>query len=306
MTHEQRIGFIGLGYMGHGMARNLRLRGFPLTVLAHRRRDAIDDLIALGASEARSAGELASLSEVVILCVTGAVQVDALVRGQNGIVTGASKGLIVVDCTTSEPSTLLKLAADHPDMTFVDSPLGRSPEEAWAGRLSVMVGCDDQKTLETIRPVLSAFADTIQYVGRLGNGHRLKLVNNLVSLGYAALYSEALVMARKAGLSTEAFDELLCSSRMHCAFYETFMGWLRAGDANTHRFALGTGLHTVSDIDGYEQSLGLKGVMAAAMRKMYMDAIENGLAGSMLPELPHSVGMSNGVEIAPTDKDMDE
>lgn len=302
MAQQIRIGFIGLGYMGHGMARNIRLRGFPIMVQAHRRRDAVDDLIALGASEARSAAELARFSDVVILCVTGAEQVDALVRGRNGLASGASSGLIVVDCTTSEPSTLLKLARDYPGITFVDSPLGRSPKEAWEGRLSVMVGCDDQETFERITPVLSAFADAIQYVGPLGNGHRLKLVNNLVSLGYAALYSEALVMARKAGLTIEAVDELLRSSRMHCAFYETFMGWARSGDANTHRFSLGTALHTVSDIDSFEQSLGLNRVMASAMRKVYADAVKNGLAVAMLPELPRSAGMSNGVEITPANE----
>ncbi|HYW76783.1 MAG TPA: NAD(P)-dependent oxidoreductase [Gammaproteobacteria bacterium] len=303
MAHQLRIGFIGLGYMGHGMARNIRLRGFPVTVQAHRRRDAVDDLVALGATEARSAAQVARLSDVVVLCVTGADQVDALVRGRNGLASGAAADLIIVDCTTSEPSTLLNLSKDYPAITFVDSPLGRSPKEAWEGKLSVMVGCDDQEAFERIRPVLSAFADAIQYVGQLGNGHRLKLVNNLVSLGYAALYSEAIVMARKAGLTIDAVDELLSSSRMHCAFYETFMGWARSGDANSHRFALGTALHTVSDIDGFEQSLGLNGVMASAMGKIYEAAVEDGLASSMLPELPRSVGMSNGVEITPANEE---
>lgn len=302
MADRPRIGFIGLGYMGHGMARNIRLQGFPLTVMAHRKREAVDDLVQLGASEVASPAELARRSDVVLLCVTGAEQMEALVNGDDGLASGAEDGLVVIDCTTSEPSTLMKLAADHPRITFIDAPLGRSPKEAWEGRLSVMVGCDGPATFERVRPVLSAFADTIQHVGILGNGHRLKLVNNLISLGYAALYSEALVMARKAGLTTQAFDDLVKSSRMHCAFYETFMGWARSGDPNTHRFALDTALHTISDVSGFEQSLGLHGTMAAAAHAIYENAVGTGDGTSMLPELPRSVGARDGVDVAPDEK----
>jgi len=301
MADQPRIGFIGLGYMGRGMARNIRLNGFHLTVMAHRKRRAVDDLVTLGASEAGSPADLARQSDIVVLCVTGAEQVDSLVRGDNGLASLLRPGSIVIDCTTSQPSTLTKLAADYPDITFVDAPLGRSPKEAWEGRLSVTVGCNDTETFDSIRPVLSAFADTIQHVGRLGDGHRLKLVNNLISLGYAALYSETLVLARKAGLSTRVFDDLVCSSRMHCAFYETFMGWARAGDANSHPFALDTALHTVSDIAEFERSLGLRGRLAATVRGIYQDAVDGGFASSMLPELPCSVAMSNGVDIDPAE-----
>jgi 3-hydroxyisobutyrate dehydrogenase-like beta-hydroxyacid dehydrogenase len=220
MTERLRVGFIGLGYMGHGMARSILARDFPLTVMAHRNREALDDLVRRGAREAATPAEVARDSDVVVLCVPGAAEVDALLRGGNGIAAGAKPELIVIDCTTSEPSTLICLASDFPGVAFVDAPLGRSPREAWEGKLSVMVGADPP-TLERIRPVLEAFADLIQHVGALGNGHRLKLVNNLISLGYAALYSEAWVLARKSGISTEAFDQLVRSSRMHCPFYET-------------------------------------------------------------------------------------
>lgn len=296
MKDNPRIGFIGLGYMGHGMAYNIRARGFPLTVMAHRKREAVEDLVGKGALEVGSPADVARQSDIVILCVTGAREVDQLVRGEQGLATQAAPGLTIVDCTTSEPSTLLKLAGDFQGISFADAPLGRSPREAWEGKLSVMVGCD-QETFKRVEPMLAAFADSIQYVGTLGNGHRLKLVNNLISLGYAAIYSEALVMARGAGLSTEAFDNLVRSSRMHCSFYETFMGWARAGDPNTHRFALDTALHTITDVSAFQQSLGLHGTVAAAVRRIYQEAIVAGYGASMLPELPRSVAASNRIDI---------
>jgi 3-hydroxyisobutyrate dehydrogenase-like beta-hydroxyacid dehydrogenase len=300
MTERPRVGFIGLGYMGHGMARNILAHGFPLCVMAHRKREAVDDLVGQGAREVASPAEMASQTDIVVLCVTGAEQVDALVRGDAGLASAAEPGFTVVDCTTSEPTVLTRLAADFAEQSivFVDAPLGRSPREAWEGRLSVMVGCDES-TFDRIRPVLAAFADTIQHVGGLGDGHRLKLVNNLISLGFAALYSEALVMARKAGLSTEAFDQLVRSSRMHCAFYDTFMGWALSGDAGAHRFALDSALHTISDVTKLGRAVTVSGKLAAAVQDIYSDAVVRGYGQSMLPELPRAVAEANGFDLHP-------
>jgi 3-hydroxyisobutyrate dehydrogenase-like beta-hydroxyacid dehydrogenase len=300
MTEKLRVGFIGLGYMGHGMARNILARGFPLCVMAHRKRDAVDDLTGRGASEVATPAELASRSDVAILCVPGAEQVDELVRGDDGLASAAEEGLVIVDCTTSEPTILTRLAADYAErgIAFVDSPLGRSPKEAWEGRLSVMVGGDEQ-TLERIRPVLEAFADSVQHVGALGDGHRLKLVNNLISLGFAALYSEALVLARKAGLSTEAFDQLVRSSRMHCAFYDTFIGWALDGNADAHRFAIDTALHTISDVAKMSRAVEAQGKLAGMAEQIYRDAVAMGYGSSMLPELPRAVARAADLELRP-------
>jgi 3-hydroxyisobutyrate dehydrogenase-like beta-hydroxyacid dehydrogenase len=295
-----RVGFIGLGFMGHGMAANILKHGFPLTVMAHRKREAVEDLAAKGAVEVRSPAEVARHCAVILLCVTGAPEVERIVSGPDGI-AAARRSLIVVDCTTSNPATLLQLAKKYPHLTFVDAPLGRSPKEAWAGTLSVMVGAEPA-VLEVIRPVLAAFASTIQHVGGLGDGHRLKLVNNLVSMGFAALYAEALVLANKVGLGTAAFDGLIRSSRMHCAFYDSFMGWALDGDKDAHPFALGTADHTVADVDALVREAGMKAPLAAALRETYQAAIAAGYGNAMLPELPRFVAAANGLDLKPVRK----
>jgi 3-hydroxyisobutyrate dehydrogenase-like beta-hydroxyacid dehydrogenase len=300
MTNAPRIGFIGLGFMGHGMAANILKRGFPLSVMAHRKREAVEDLVRRGAKEVASSAEMAGESDIVILCVTGAKEVEEVVSGRAGLRAGARSGLIVIDCTTSDPQTLLRLAKESPEMTFVDAPLGRSPREAWEGALSAMVGCD-APTLERIRPVLCAFATTIQHAGALGDGHRLKLVNNFVSLGYASLYAEALGLALKAGLTVEAFDGLIRSSRMHCAFYDTFIGWAKDGDKDSHPFALRTALSTVADILSFSDAIGFKGELAAAVRNVYAQAVALGDGDAMLPELPRAIFKANAVDFAPPD-----
>jgi 3-hydroxyisobutyrate dehydrogenase-like beta-hydroxyacid dehydrogenase len=300
MTETPRVGFIGLGYMGHGMAVNILRHGFQLRVMAHRNRKAVSDLVSRGASEVDTARAMAAICDIVILCVPGAIEVEAIISGVHGLASGAHPGLTVVDCTTSEPSTLLRLAAQYAPrgLLFVDAPLGRSPREAWKGALSTMVGCDETM-LERIRPVLASFATTIQHAGVLGDGHRLKLVNNFISLGYAALYSEALALALKAGMTTASFDELVRSSRMHCAFYDTFIGWVLLGDRNSHPFALDTALRTMSDVAAFSKSLHLNGHMATCVRDVFAAAVVDGFGAAMLPELPRAVAKANNIEITP-------
>ena len=106
----QRIGFIGAsGMMGHGMAKNLLAKGHPLALTVHRNAERVADLLAAGATQAASAKALAAGSDIVFLCVTGSPQVEAAVLGSDGLLAGAAKGLMIVDCSTSEPDSTATL-----------------------------------------------------------------------------------------------------------------------------------------------------------------------------------------------------
>ena len=158
MTTKQRIGLVGAGLMGHGIAKNLVEKGFPLVVRAHRNRAPIDDLVRRGAREVASNADLARGADIVVLCVTGAPQVEEIVFGTDGILSAARAGLIVVDTSTCEPSmtTRTREALAKREVRFVDAPLARTPVEAEQGRLNTMVGADDA-TFAELRPVLAAY-----------------------------------------------------------------------------------------------------------------------------------------------------
>src|ERR1041384_1773233 len=139
-----RVGFIGVGLMGHGMAKCLIEKGHALTVMGHRNRAPLDDLVERGAKEARSAAQVARQSDIVFLCVTGSTQGGGLGRGVDGIAAGARNGLIVVDCSTSDPNSTIALATELKALgvSYADAPLGGTPAQAQEGKLSAMVGCD--------------------------------------------------------------------------------------------------------------------------------------------------------------------
>lgn len=163
---KPRIGFVGVGLMGHGIAKNLVAKGYPVALRVHRNRTKAEDLLAAGATEAGTHAELARNADIVILCVTGAPQVEEVVLGADGIAGATRQGLVVVDTSTSEPATTTRmrnLLAEE-GVRFVDAPLARTPVEAEQGRLNIMVGADDA-TFEELKPVFGAFCENIVHAG---------------------------------------------------------------------------------------------------------------------------------------------
>jgi 3-hydroxyisobutyrate dehydrogenase-like beta-hydroxyacid dehydrogenase len=296
---KERIGFIGVGLMGHGMAKNIVEKGFPLTVLAHRKREAVDDLKARGAREAASPRQVADESDVVVLCVTGSPQVEAIVQGSDGL-SSAGKPLMIIDCSTSEPASTRRMAAElaPKGITLIDAPLSRTPKDAWEGTLDVMAG-GDPAAVARARPILDAFAGRVIPTGPVGTGHTMKLLNNFVSMGYAALYSEALMVGAKAGLSPAVFDAVIRNGRMDCPFYRTFFQYVIERDRNAHRFTLANALKDVSYLASFAQALGVANPLGAAVRNSFAQGVATGHGEDYVPMLSDLVAEWNGTSLAP-------
>lgn len=298
----ERVGFVGLGLMGHGMAKNLVEKGFPLTVRAHRNRKPVDDLVSRGAVEAASLADLARASDVVVLCVTGSPQVEAVVRGKDGLAAHLAPGSVVIDCSTSDPVSTAALAADLAErgVAMVDAPLSRTPKEAWEGALDTMVGADPA-VFDRIRPVLAAFAAKIVHIGGPGDGHRMKLLNNFVSLGYAAIYAEALVLAAKVGIAPETFDSVIRGGRMDCGFYQTFMGHTIESNRAAHRFTLTNALKDLGYLESMADAARLANPVGNAVKNSFALAVAGGAAGpeDYVPHLPDHIARLNGAALRP-------
>eukprot|EP01034_Spumella_vulgaris_P017868 gene17868-22803_t len=138
----KRVGLIGVGLMGHGIGKNILAKGYPLTVMAHTNRAPVDDLVAKGAHERNNPLAVAKESDLVILCVTGTPQVEHLIYGEYGLLGAVRDGLVIADCSTAEPDSTKKIAADVAAKGghFVDTPMTRTPKEAAAGKLGLMTG----------------------------------------------------------------------------------------------------------------------------------------------------------------------
>jgi 3-hydroxyisobutyrate dehydrogenase-like beta-hydroxyacid dehydrogenase len=298
VAQKERIGFIGIGLMGHGMAKNIAAKDYPLTVMGHRNRAPVEDLVARGAREAKTAREVAESSDIVVLCVTGSAQVEALAFGTDGLIAGAHDGLIVVDCSTSEPASTKRIAAAFAKagIGFADAPMGGTPANTAAGTATCMVGADES-VFRRIEPVLLAFASKATHLGPVGDGHTMKLINNFLSMGYAALYSEALALAQKTGIEPARFDRVIRGSRMDCGFYQTFMTYVLERDPKAHPFTLVNGLKDTTYVEKLAQSVGLANPIGNAVKNSFALAVGTGRGDLYVPMLSDVVAELNGASL---------
>ncbi len=290
------IGFIGVGLMGHGMAKNLLTKGHPLVIMGHRKREPVEHLKSLGAREAATAREVAQACDIVHLCVTGSPQVEALVRGPDGLLAGAKPGAVIIDCSTSNPVSTLALAAEAQALGvhFVDAPLSRTPKEAEAGTLDTMVGAAPE-VFARIEPVLRCWAGQVVHLGPVSLGHKMKLINNFVAMGYAALYSEAMAIARKAGLSIEQFHAVIGSGRMRSPFYDTFMQWSLNHDENAHRFTISNAHKDMRYLASMAGELGAVNPIQADVKNLFAAMEAAGQGERFVPMLADFVAGINAL-----------
>lgn len=297
-TEPQKIGFIGLGLMGHGMAKNLVTKGFSLSVLPHKSRAPVESLTKLGAREAKSGAELARECDIVFICVTGSPQVEEAIYRQDGILEGARKGLIVIDCSTSEPASTAKIGADlaAKGVTLVDAPLARTPKEAEEGRLNVMVGASDA-IFRTIEKALKAVAENIFHVGELGAGHKMKLINNFLAMGQAALIAEALAAAAKAGVDLEKFCKLVGAGAVNSGIFQMVAVQATLGKVDGLQFQLANGRKDLRYYTHMTEALPVTSYLAEAVHQTFIQADNLGFGAKFVPSLIEAQEKVNGVKI---------
>jgi 3-hydroxyisobutyrate dehydrogenase-like beta-hydroxyacid dehydrogenase len=298
---KPRIGFVGVGLMGHGIARNLLAKGHPLALRLHRNRKAADDLFAMGATEAGSYAAMAREADIVFLCVTGAPQVEAVVLGDDGLARGAHPGLVVVDTSTSEPATTTRMRDTLAPLgvRFVDAPLARTPVEAEAGRLNIMVGADDA-TFAELEPVLRAFCENVVHAGPPGHGHILKLLNNFIAQAICTATAEACAAAAKSGLSLAKLHQVVSAGAVNSGLFQMIVGRiLESGDLTGLKFTLSNAAKDLRYYTHFTESMMLPSIVGEAVHQSLVVANALGLGEKYVPSLVEAQEQLGGVSIVP-------
>jgi 3-hydroxyisobutyrate dehydrogenase-like beta-hydroxyacid dehydrogenase len=292
-----KIGFIGAsGLMGHGMAKNLLAKGHGLAITVHRNRERVADLLAAGATEMPSPAALAAASDVVFICVTGSPQVEASVEA---MLAGAKKGLMVVDCSTSEPESTARLrerCAGH-GVTFVDAPLSRTPVEAEAGRLNVMVGADTS-VFECLEPILKGFAENVFHVGGPGAGHTIKLLNNFIAQAICNATAEAFAVGQRAGVDLKQLVSLISAGPVNCGLFQAMAKTLD-GQMDGLKFELDLARKDVRYYTHLAESLAIPSVMGEAVHQSLSIASALGHGRKYVPSLVEAQEQLSGAKLVP-------
>ncbi len=283
---DRKIGLIGVGMMGHGIALNIAKHGHALTVLEHPGNQPLDQLVAMGVQTSGSVAALAASVDVLLLCVTGSPEVEAVLLGEAGALPALRPGTVVIDCSTAIPASTERLArlVGEAGGRFMDAAMTRTPVEAAAGRLNLLVGADDALFAQC-RPLLACFAENITHVGPVGSGHRMKLLHNYVSLGSVSLIAEAAACAQRSGVAPEVFVDVLSKGGGGGTALERLKPFLLAQDPNGLRFAMSNALKDLGYYTTMARDSGSAHTIAEGVRQT-LDAAMRATDGQrLLPEL---------------------
>jgi 3-hydroxyisobutyrate dehydrogenase-like beta-hydroxyacid dehydrogenase len=281
-----KIGMVGVGLMGHGIASNLVKHGHELVLLEHAGNQPLDALKAAGATGAHSAKALAAQVDVVILVVTGSPQVEAVLTGTDGVLAGLRPGSVVIDCSTAIPSSTVRMAqaVSQVGSRWLEAPMTRTPKEAAEGRLNLLVG-GDAALLEQCRPILKCFAENITHVGAVGAGHGMKLLHNYVSLGMVTLLAEAAACAERSGVAPEAFVEVLSKGGGGGIALERIKPYLLARDTSGLRFSIANAHKDLSYYNTMAADAQAPREVAAAVLSTLQSVLSQAGPDALVPEV---------------------
>lgn len=293
----KHVGLIGVGLMGHGIGKNILEKGYKLSVLAHRNRGPIEDLVSKGATEALSANALARDCDMVILCVTGSPQVEQAIYGEYGMLHAVRPGFIIADCSTSEPLSTVKIAKDVEAKGgwFIDTPMTRTPKEAEAGKLGLMIAGPDE-VLAKVMPVLQCFADTIVKAGAVGAAHQLKLLNNFLSIGHAAMAAEAITAAAKAGVNMEAFRDIVMAGGAASVMFGRLINVPLSDDDSSAKFAIRNARKDLRYYTNMTEQMPVTSFLGETVHQLLVMADNMGYGERFVPRLIDVLMKVNGIK----------
>jgi 3-hydroxyisobutyrate dehydrogenase len=205
----ERVGFIGLGIMGRGMANNLVKAGFQVRVW-NRTASRMQPLVEAGAEAGSSPADVAAHSDIIVTCVSDTPDVERVLLGEDGVIHGAKPGSLVIDCSTISPQATRDIAAKlaEKNIHMLDAPVSGGSEGAARGTLSIMVGGDEEQ-FKRASGVFQAMGKTITHIGPVGTGQTVKLVNQVLVVGNCLAMCEALLLAQAGGVDLQkTFDAI--------------------------------------------------------------------------------------------------
>jgi 3-hydroxyisobutyrate dehydrogenase-like beta-hydroxyacid dehydrogenase len=280
---DMRIGFVGLGLMGSGMASQLLAAGHELRLVAHRNRSLIDPLVARGAHEAKDLADLAHNSEVIMICLTTAKVVEDTV---GALKPHLKRGQIVIDTGTTDPATTRRLARElqHIGIGYADAPMTGGPEQVTKKEIGALVGADE-KTLEAITPLISCYASQLRHFGPPGSGHVAKLISNYLVIGMIGLVAEAFRIASTARVDWKDLYEVMQNGSGNSGVLRKMVNAALAGDFDGYQFSLANAAKDIGYYAKLAQELGQSTALTQAVEQIFAQAVATGHGGRNVSHL---------------------
>lgn len=272
-----KVGFIGIGVMGAPMALNILKGGHQLTVF-DRSQEAMDKLVQAGAKAATTAKEVGAASDIVVTMLPEPQHVDEVVLGKDGVAAGLRPGGIVIDMSTIDPQTSVRIGdvLRSRGMELVDSPVGKTSEHAATGTLTLMVG-GNKEAIDRAMPVLKCMGTDTFLCGGPGTGHAMKITNNLLATTIMMANTEALAIGIKSGLTLELMQEVMRTTMAWNQQFAVAMPKKAFVGDDSPGFAIRLACKDVRLACDLAQSLGFPALVGRGAQKTMENVMEQGL-----------------------------
>lgn len=280
------IGFIGLGLMGSAMCDHMLDEGYTLTIMANRSREAIDAAVARGAKEVKTPKEIAETSDIIMLCMDTSKSVEGRMYGDDGVIAGLSTGKVVIDFGTSLPSSTVKIGADVAEKgaSYLDSPIGRTPAHAKDGLLNLMCS-GDKVGFEKAESVLKDLGENVFYLGDLGSGHTIKLINNFFGMTVANAMAEAFAMADNMNVDRKQLYDVIAAGPLHSGMMDFVKAYAVDNDPSMLAFAIKNAAKDVGYYTQMSKDAGADSIMAQSTFKALETARNEGMGDEMVSQM---------------------
>lgn len=284
--NKPAIGFIGLGLMGGAMVGRLQDLGYDLTVLGNRDRTYLDAAVARGAVEATDAKSVAQASDIVMLCMGTSDHVESRMRGADGVIAGLRSDATVIDFGTSLPGSSRTLAEEVAAAggTYLDAPLGRTPQHAVDGLLNIMASGDKQ-AFDAVEPVLKDLGENVFHLGDIGSGHTIKLINNFFGMTVANAMAEAFAMADVAGVDRAQLYNVMSAGPLHSGMMDFVKAYGVDGDPSAIAFAIKNAAKDVGYYAKMAEDAGVDSLMSKGTLTALSEARDSGQGEDMVGQM---------------------
>jgi 3-hydroxyisobutyrate dehydrogenase-like beta-hydroxyacid dehydrogenase len=278
-----KIGFLGLGLMGSGMANHLMASGHELWLMAHRNRTFIDPLLAKGAHEAKDLATIARESEVVILCLSTAKVVEDTIAG---LAPHLRRGQIILDTGTTAPEATRRLARELKALgiAYADAPMTGGPEQVAKKEIGALIGADEE-TYQAIAPLISCYSSRLKHFGPPGSGHVAKLISNYLVIGMIGLVTEAFTAARKAKVDWRDLYEVMLNGSGNSGVLRKMMEAALAGDFDGYKFSLANAAKDIGYYSALAEELAQLTPLTEAVEQIFAKAVATGHGGRNVSHL---------------------
>ena len=280
------IGFIGLGLMGGAIVERLQSQGYTLTVMANRSRQAIEEAVARGATEVFTARELAAQSDIIMLCVDTSASVESRMLGDDGVIAGLGEGKVVIDFGTSLPDSTRSLGelVAKKNAAMMDAPLGRTPAHAKEGKLNIM-SSGDESVFDRVIPVLEDLGENVFYLGALGTGHTIKLINNFFGMTCATAVAEAFATAERAGVDSKQLYDVMSSGPLHSSMMDFVAAYALNNDSDKLEFSIRNARKDVTYYSHMADAMGVPSIISSGTKQALGLATNTGMGDNRVSEM---------------------